>query len=271
MKWSVANMALRRKNLPNGKSILGLNRSEIDNLYKEVFQDRVYDFEGAAELPDDPVIFDVGANIGMFSLFAAQEWPSARIFAFEPVTDIFRVLEMNLADLPGATLHNLALGERMEERDIVYYPNFTMMSGFDADAETDRATAARYIRNTAADISNPEAQAAVLENVDGILDGRFEQQIVPVQVERITEIMARHNLDRIDLLKVDVEGFELPVLRGIDDEIWPAIGSVVVEIADREGELSSILELFRSNGMRTDVQQVREYRETNLYIVLAER
>lgn len=264
-------MTLRRRNLPNGKSILGLNRSETDYLREEIFEDRSYIFERASKLPSEPVIFDVGANIGVFSLFALEEWPNCRVFAFEPIPDIFRVLEMNLVSCPGVTLFNFALGGTAETREIVYYPNYTMMSGFDADVDVDRATVVQYVRNTTAEIPDPEVRAAVLENLDAALIGRFKQERIPVQVERISDVMARNALDRIDLLKVDVEGSELQVLQGVGDEVWPVIGSAVVEIADRAGELGSIEKLFRSKGMRTEVRQIQEYRETDLYIVFAER
>ena len=39
----------------------------------------------------------------------------------------------------------------------------------------------------------------------------------------VSALMAQHDLDRIDLLKIDVEGAELDVLRGIRPEDWPRI------------------------------------------------
>ncbi|MCC9311439.1 FkbM family methyltransferase [Kitasatospora sp. RB6PN24] len=264
-------MALTRKFLPNGKSIAGISRSETDYLYKEIFEDRAYVFESAAPLPAEPVIFDVGANIGIFSLFAVQQWPGARVFAFEPVPQVFEALQQNLGASAGVTLHNMALGNEAETREIVYYPNYTMMSGFAADAQADRAVVEQYVRNTTEDLANGELKAAVLENLDSTLDGRFEQQLISVEVQRVTDMMNRHHIDRIDLLKIDVEGFELQVLQGIEEGAWPSIGSAVVEVSDRDGELAAIEGLFKSHGMRTEVRQVSEYRETDLHILFAER
>ena len=39
----------------------------------------------------------------------------------------------------------------------------------------------------------------------------------------VSALMAEHDLERIDLLKIDVEGAELDVLRGIRPEDWPRI------------------------------------------------
>jgi FkbM family methyltransferase len=264
-------MAPTSRSLPDGRTVLGVDRGETDYLYKEIFEDRTYIAPGAAPLPPAPVVFDVGANIGMFSLFALTEWPGARVFAFEPVPDVFALLKRNVGAEPGATVHRLALGSAPEDREISYYPHYTMMSGFDADPVADRETVAHYVRNTAEEIEIPAMKAAVLENMDRMLDGRFEQQRIPVRVETVTEMVARHGLDRVDLLKVDVEGFELEVLRGVSDELWPRVGRAVVEVEDRQGRLAQVEALLRKHGMDTEVRQVHEYRGSDLYILFAER
>jgi FkbM family methyltransferase len=267
----MARMSLIPKNLPDGRTIYGLDRGETDYLYKEIFEDRVYQFDSAAPLPPEPVVFDVGANIGIFSLFALDHWPGCRLVSFEPVPEVFGALERNVAGRERVTALNVALGERAETLRIAYYPQYTMMSGFGADPEQDRATVAQYVRNSAQEVANPQMKAAVLENVDRMLEGRFEQQLIPVPVRRVGDVLDELGLDRVDLLKVDVEGFELNVLRGIEERYWDRIGSAVVEVADADGELAAIEELCRAHGMRTEVRQVPEYRDTDLYIVFAER
>ncbi|MGH8689267.1 MAG: polyketide synthase dehydratase domain-containing protein, partial [Burkholderiales bacterium] len=54
--------------LPNGLEIVHLNRYETDYLYQEVFEDQSYLKHGIA-LPDGATVLDIGANIGLFSLF----------------------------------------------------------------------------------------------------------------------------------------------------------------------------------------------------------
>lgn len=115
------------KNLPNGISVFSLNGNETDYLYREIFHDESYIPPGGVELAGEPVILDVGANIGLFTLFAAQKWPGARIFSFEPMPDIFDVLRKNTGHLPGVTLHNTALGAEKQFLPMTYYPNYTMI------------------------------------------------------------------------------------------------------------------------------------------------
>src|SRR5262249_36809214 len=69
--------------LPNGLKIAHLNKSETDLLYKEVYEGRSYIRQGVT-LKDGDCVFDVGANMGIFLLFASKKCPHSRIYAFEP-------------------------------------------------------------------------------------------------------------------------------------------------------------------------------------------
>ena len=79
-----------RVRLPNGKVIHGHSRGEARLLYNEVFNEQVY-LRNGIELRDGDVVFDVGANIGLFSLFVGEILQDATIYAFEPVPDIFEI------------------------------------------------------------------------------------------------------------------------------------------------------------------------------------
>ncbi|HYO62398.1 MAG TPA: amino acid adenylation domain-containing protein, partial [Pyrinomonadaceae bacterium] len=63
--------------LPNGMRVAYLNHGETYSLYEEIFEERVY-LKHGVELGDGAVVFDVGANIGMFSLFVGEHCRGAR-------------------------------------------------------------------------------------------------------------------------------------------------------------------------------------------------
>ncbi|MEV6531360.1 FkbM family methyltransferase [Streptomyces sp. NPDC051639] len=265
-------MALPVRELPNGWTVASVNRSETDYLYKEIFVDETYR-SGLRDLTADrPVVFDVGANIGLFSLYAAQEWPEARIFAFEPAPEVFEALEENMRIVENASLFRLALGERGEEREFSYYPGYTMMSGFEADPEADRVLVESFIENQVnSSVADAQRRPALVDSMAKTLDGRFRQEKFPVRVERLADIATAHGVDRIDLLKLDVEGSELDVLLGISASLWKGIGQVVAEVADRDGELAAVTDLFTRHGMLTRVEQSSEYAGTGLSMVFAWR
>lgn len=258
--------------LPNGLVVRGINQNETEYLYKEIFEDRIYMPPGTDELPERPVIVDVGANIGMFTIFAAHTWPQARIYAFEPAPDVFEVLCQNVAHLPNVTVVKQALGAVAEQRQLTYYPQYTMMSGFDADPAADKALVHSYIQGLAATFEDEVRREVFLEEAKDLLTGRFdERRTMPCEVVRLDSASHDLGIHRIDLLKIDVEGFETEVIEGIGEPLWAYIHRVAVEVEDDHGELARITALFADRGLYTTVTQAPEYSGTSLHTLFATR
>ena len=100
-RGAVQRGGVRRHRLANGLAVAEQNRNETEYLYGEIFEQRSYLRHGV-ELGAGACVFDVGANIGMFTLFAAQESAGARIYAFEPVTEIYEDSETQRGLVCGA-------------------------------------------------------------------------------------------------------------------------------------------------------------------------
>ena len=83
-----------RNLLPNGMEILHLNKNETDFVYEEIFEDAKYLKHGIS-LNDGDCVFDIGANIGLFSLFVNRICKNAEIFAFESTSPTFEILKLN--------------------------------------------------------------------------------------------------------------------------------------------------------------------------------
>lgn len=64
--------------------------------YEEIFKDQIYAFKAKSEYP---LIIDCGANIGLATIFFKNKYPQARIIAFEPDPNIFKVLNKNISEL----------------------------------------------------------------------------------------------------------------------------------------------------------------------------
>jgi 31-O-methyltransferase len=257
------------KRLPNGLAVTSINNNETEYLYKEIFVDKCYLPLGIPELPESPIIFDVGANIGLFSLFSSQVWPRAKVFAFEPAPAVFAVLEENTKSLDCVSVHNLALGDSAGSRDLTYYPKYSMMSGFYADPEADKNLVKTYMRNSAHHIVNQRIRARWLSGMDTIIAGRFATEKVSCQTTTLTAAMQLCDVPHIDFLKIDVEGAELEVLKGIDEAKWPSISNVAVEVIDRDGELAAIENLFCRHKLKVSRFQHPDYKGSNLHMVYA--
>jgi hypothetical protein len=94
-------------------SVWGYAHSDVSLVYHEMFEmpSRLQDF---LSLRDDDVIFDGGANLGLFSLAlsrqADREGKRIRIHAFEPVPQTYAMALRNLADTTNVTVHNVVCG-----------------------------------------------------------------------------------------------------------------------------------------------------------------
>ena len=79
-----------------------VDEEEAAFLYEEIFVRRSYLQHGLTVPTGAPVILDIGANIGLFSLLCLRLNPRARVLACEPSPDTFGVLEANLSAAPRA-------------------------------------------------------------------------------------------------------------------------------------------------------------------------
>lgn len=64
-----------------------------------------------SDIKDGEVIYDVGANVGVFADKVLAKYPNAKLILFEPVKDYFNYLKTKFADKPNVSAHNFALVE----------------------------------------------------------------------------------------------------------------------------------------------------------------
>jgi FkbM family methyltransferase len=254
---------------PAGKLLVAqLNRTETDFLYREIFVENAY-FRHGIGLPAAPVVVDVGANIGMFSLLVAQRSSGARIFAVEPVAELAHAVSVN-TELHGAdvTVLTCSLGSCTGEVVFSYYPHNTLMSGMYGDAEEDRAVLRSYLR-TALDVELPDVDLAA--QFDRLVGDRMRVEQRRCRLTTLTEVVAEHRIDRIDLLKIDVEKAEADVLAGIDEATWERIDQVVLEVHDLNGRLRAVLDQLAVRGFDAVHEQDRRLELTPCHNVYARR
>lgn len=251
--------------LPNGMSVVGRNRAEIEFLYQEVFADEEYLRHGVT-LDENAVVFDIGAHIGMFTLFAASRAPGVSVHAVEPIPDLFRQLKINIS-VHGvrAVLHNCGVAEKAGAAIFTYYPQLSILSGRFADEAAER-------RSVAAFVSHDNATGAAVDPLlDELLSAKLRREQVTCRLLTISELIDETGVNRIDLLKVDAEKSELSVLRGVRAEHWPLIWQVVAEVHLVSDQLANVTELLRDNGFAVTVEASGRLAESGLTNVFAVR
>jgi FkbM family methyltransferase len=171
----------------------------------EILHERPYRLE--RRLPPAPVILDSGANIGMATLWFRASYPAAEVHCFEPESENFDLLRRNVAGLPRSHCVHAALGAT-EGQVRLAMSDGPMSSRISAD---------------------PAAPG----------DGT---EVVPCTTG--AAYLERMGIERVDLLKLDVEGHEIEVVRGFAP-LLPRVQGIVGEVHERlidQAEFYSLLE-----------------------------
>jgi FkbM family methyltransferase len=183
---------------------------------KETFLDRFYEKVGVP-VGDGWTVLDIGAGIGEFTLFALHQGKGSRVFAFEPFPESFSLLQKNI---------------RQNKMDgvVVFQQGIWSESG-----------------KLALDISQGEplqlrSQAVAVP----------ASQHVVVDCISIGDLFQNLNLSKVDLVKLDCEGAEYPILYHCPDELFERIDRIVMEYHDSAAPNchSDLVQFLKAKGYR---------------------
>jgi acyl carrier protein len=93
------------------------------------------------------------------------------------------------------------------------------------------------------------------QDLNDVLDEYFKCETYECRLTTLSEVIREHKVERIDLLKMDVEESELEVLSGIGDEDWDRIKQIVLETESRE-TLDEIVPMLKKRGFEVFVDRV---------------
>jgi FkbM family methyltransferase len=189
------------------------------------------DIDKLADPGSFQIIFDVGANVGRMSTLFIKHFPEASIHAFEPVNSTFTKLEQALGHHHRVTLHKMAAGDTTGSGTIRLF-------------------------------DDPAKNTLVDDLTDSLRSG--PSGVEKIEMCRLEGVISQLKVDLIDLLKIDVEGFETNVLRGCGESLRPEKiryiyfefhrvnkirknGSVQV---NGHSELSELDKILEANGYR---------------------
>jgi len=236
--------------LPNGMVVEHHGSFQTSIICKEVFEDEVYLKHGIV-YEDGDVIFDVGANIGLFTLFARRKCPAAKIYSFEPLPPNFELLRANVTrHNANAQLFNYGISNISTIANFTFYPEAAGLSGRTAnsagDKEDTKAIVTDWIHSAARE---NEQDLLPQSQLDELLNEYLRGERYDCQVKTLSDVIRELDVERIDLLKIDVEGSELEVLSGIEDADWRRIKQIAIEVHSRP-ILKRITSLLDARGFR---------------------
>lgn len=180
---------------------------------------RIHPFDSVPIGIDAKWILDIGANYGDVAIAAMNTYSNCKVICFEPVKKTFIVLKENLLPFNDRVIfYNMALSDQNGTGQI----NITTFHG------------ANSIEQQSAfhKLFNPNVKEVEKETIELI---------------RLDDIAEKFPTKLIDILKIDVEGHELSVLKGGAKFISTSVDTIIIEIAlmrDNSFENQSVFEIF---------------------------
>lgn len=253
--------------LPNGMLLFHKNKNETDFLYTEIFGEQSYLKHGISVQKGDTIV-DIGANIGLFSLMVSQISSDVRIYAFEPIPSVCDILKLNM-ELYGldAKVFCCGISDKEKSDRFISYPYVSILSGQSADPKEVREVVKNFVLNQ----QKEEGSEMTPEQIEELLNARLKSEEITCSFYPLSKIIKENQIEKIDLLKVDVEKSELAVLMGIEKEDWQKIQQIVIEVHDVEGILEKIQGILVQQGFEIAIEKETSLQATNLYNIYAWR
>ena len=254
---------LKQCKLSNGMDILYASKANLAILQRE-FDDDLYNKNGI-QLSDGDCIFDVGGNIGFFVMYLNQDLKDATVFSFEPIPETYELLQRNTDahNQLQLKMFNCGLSDEPGTATFTHYPKSNVCSTMCPQDSPE------YFRNSRKYVLDEiRKRGAIWKTLVDFTPAfmwypltevirRHYKQVVRVECEirTISDVIEENNVEQIDYLKIDTEGAELNILKGIRDEHWPRVRQVVVEVHHGDEGLDQVVSLLKKHGMQIVTEQ----------------
>lgn len=154
-------------------------------------------------------VLDVGGNIGIFSIFVKELFGKCKIVVFEPEKSNFRLLKKNLSEYSGITLINKAVGNKVRKEKLRISNNFSC--------------------HTLSEDKNFRLKTGFVS----------EQLVSVTTLDTVIK-------NKIDVIKIDVEGYESEVIRGAKNTILKNFPILLVAYEHYKNQDKDLVRLVRS-------------------------
>lgn len=259
----------RESILPNGLTVHHLNKASLALAYEDVFSRDQY-LQHGMQVRDGDCVFDVGANVGLFLLRINRALAHGRVFCFEPIGQIFRVLQNNASrhNHLDVQLINCGLAHRPGTASFTFFPQSPTDSSMyaAADSEPVRDGQRDYILNVLHGITPirlgrlsrlgisllvPSAKRQLARMIRWMV---FRRRSVICRLSTLSDVIREHAIERIDLLKIDAEFAEFDILGGLTALDWGRVRQVVVEVHGGAAAAFRMRDLLIGGGFDVELE-----------------
>lgn len=263
-----------------------INELEVYGLIYEIFHQKSY-LSDFLTLSAGAVVFDVGANVGIFSLFALKQCNyNTEIYSFEPIPATFTCLKKNLARFKhNVHLYNTGMGNAPEDCSIdftlfgdssvtaTYKPMDKIISNYQPLLEYDTLLKLSSLQNKS--LYYQLKYLPFLRNY--LIKKNYKNQTSETKVKcKLTSLgrfIEKNQITHIDLLKIDVEGAELDVINSINPEQFTLIKQLSIEVHDIDNRVEKLVTYLQKQGYVTYVDRNPIFAELgfNHHMIYAKR
>ena len=159
------------------------------------------------------IFFDVGAHMGLYTDLVNKIYPNCKSFLFEPQSTIFNKVKEKYSSNNNVQVFNKAISDTEKKQNL--YLNMhdltSTLSTFDEQSSYLNFKAKLY----GTDIKNMSYGTELVQTIT------------------LDKFMSEHNVDKIDLIKIDTEGHEFNVLKGLKNQI-ENVENILIEFHHRD-------------------------------------
>ena len=160
------------------------------------------------------VILDIGANIGITSIYLINKFPNAKIFSFEPLLENYDILKKNTENYKNIKVFNFGLGKKNETLDIFLSDDSENFGGGSFFPEV----------------------------------GGTSNRKVKCEIKNIQDTLLELDVKEIDLIKIDTEGAEFDILTSLSKKYLESVKWITGELHGyKDFELLDYLQGFGFN------------------------
>lgn len=217
-------------------------------IYNEIFIKK--DYKLLDDNKENMVYFDIGGNNGIYSLYLNENNKNIEVHVFEPINELYQNIVWNInqtkKDSNNFIINNFGLGEIKKEVEINYFKDIDGLSTIKNDIEDKKVVI----------LNNNFKGIPLIENICKNIINNLKSEKIKINIDTLNNYILEKKINRIDCMKINVEGYELEVLQGISNDNFKKIKKILIEVENyRKNYTKQILDILDNNNFSYKVTQ----------------